>query len=306
MRASVNGILLLDKPLGISSNHALQRAKRLLNAKKAGHTGSLDPLASGMLPICLGEATKYSRFFLEADKCYQFTMRLGITTTTGDTEGEILSTQAVDPLVRHKIDEIILHFQGQHAQIPPMFSAIKQQGRALYHLAREGKVVPRTPRLITIHELVFKEDLSCFQDDTLTFIVKCSKGTYVRSLAEDIGQYLGCGAHVIALRRLWGEPFRTYPMVTLEALASCSPESLGSHLLSIEEILTKILPVQRVSPESAHQLYQGKIVTVPAFNNPGLVILVTSEEKFIGIGEIFEDQRLVSRRLLSQEITDFA
>lgn len=302
----IDGILLLDKPIGISSNHALQRVKRLVKAKKAGHTGCLDPLASGMLPICLGEATKFSRFFLESDKCYQFTLCLGATTTTGDAAGDLLSQQPVPPLSSALIEQIIFKFQGELSQIPPMYSAIKYQGKPLYQLAREGKEIERKARLITIHELNFISSLSSFEENRLTFIVKCSKGTYVRTLAEDIGKFLGCGAYVSALRRLWGNPFQTYSMIKLEELGYLDEKSLHASILPLNKILSQFFPKCSLSFAQTRDLFQGKIVALHEFYPPGWVMLVTSNEKFIGLGERLADGQLISRGLINQQLIDFA
>ncbi|MCB1803401.1 MAG: tRNA pseudouridine(55) synthase TruB, partial [Gammaproteobacteria bacterium] len=208
----VNGILLLDKPLGLSSNHALQRVKRLYDARKAGHTGSLDPLADGMLPICLGDATKLSAYLLDADKYYWFRLRLGQTTATGDAEGEILTDRPVGDFSREQIEQACAAFVGKIQQLPPMYSALKHKGKRLYELAREGVEVERQPRTVTIHDLVVES----VELPEVEIRVHCSKGTYVRTLAEDIGERLGCGAHVTALRRTGVGPYTEYPMYTME------------------------------------------------------------------------------------------
>lgn len=211
----VHGILLLDKPCGGSSNHALQRAKRLYGASKAGHTGSLDPLATGMLPICFGEATKLSAFLLDADKGYETTMKLGITTNSADSDGQVLETRPVpSDLNLETFTEICHRFIGHLQQIPPMVSAIKIDGQRLYKLAREGREVDRPPRPVTIHEL----EVLSFSGDTARLAVRCSKGTYIRSLVTDIGEVIGCGAHVTQLRRRFVSPFEQYPMITLDTL----------------------------------------------------------------------------------------
>lgn len=211
----VHGILLLDKPNGGSSNHALQRAKRLFGASKAGHTGSLDPLATGMLPICFGEATKLSAFLLDADKGYETTLKLGVTTNSADSDGQILETREVpEALDLAGFTAVCDSFKGPLMQVPPMVSAIKIDGKRLYKLAREGKEVERPPRPVTIHEL----KVLSFSGDTARLAVTCSKGTYIRSLVTDIGEALGCGAHVTQLRRTFVAPFQQYPMLTLDTL----------------------------------------------------------------------------------------
>ena len=195
-RRVLDGVLLLDKPLGLSSNDALIRAKRIYLAKKAGHTGTLDPLATGLLPLCFGEATKFSQDLLEADKTYEATMRLGVRTTTGDAEGEALQTRDVT-CDEAAIHAAMAHFRGEIAQVPPMYSALKRDGKPLYEYARAGQTVEREARNVTIHAL---EMIACALPD-VTFRVTCSKGTYARTLAEDIGEKLGCGAHLVALPR---------------------------------------------------------------------------------------------------------
>lgn len=219
---SVHGILLLDKPAGGSSNHALQRVKRIFNARKAGHTGSLDPLATGMLPICFGEATKLSAFLLDADKGYETTLQLGVTTNSADSDGEVLETRPLpDDLSHERFEQVCARFLGPLQQIPPMVSAIKIDGQRLYKLAREGKEVDRPPRSIVIHDLYVLE----FSGQTARLAVRSSKGTYIRSLVTDIGDALGCGAHVTKLRRTHVSPFEQYPMTRVDVLESIVAES---------------------------------------------------------------------------------
>ena len=224
----MHGVLLLDKPPGGSSNHALQRVKRLFGAKKAGHTGTLDPLATGMLPICLGEATKLSAWLIDADKGYETTLRLGVTTDSADADGEVLEERPVPPgLDRAGFEGACRAFEGAQLQVPPMVSAIKVDGRRLYKLAREGITIERAPRPVTIHRL----EVLAFDGDTARLAVQCSKGTYIRSLVTDIGERLGCGAHVTALRRTYVAPFGTggtgAPTVTLEELERRAGEASG-------------------------------------------------------------------------------
>jgi tRNA pseudouridine55 synthase len=210
----IDGILLLDKPIGISSNQALQRVKRLFRAKKAGHAGTLDVLASGMLVICFGKATKMSKYLLGADKYYRFTAKLGEKTTTADSEGEVLETRSTEHVTQELIESILAKFRGEISQIPSMYSALKYKGQPLYKLARQGITIERKPRQVVIHEL----KLLAWSKTQLSLDVRCSKGTYVRNLAEDIGEALGCGAHVIALRRLAVGNFTAAQMVTIEKL----------------------------------------------------------------------------------------
>jgi tRNA pseudouridine55 synthase len=232
-RRALDGVLLLDKPLGLSSNDALIRAKRLYLAKKAGHTGTLDPLATGLLPLCFGEATKFSQDLLDADKTYEATMRLGIRTTTGDAEGEAIDTRPVS------CDEAAIHgalarFRGDITQIPPMYSALKRDGKPLYEYARAGQTLEREGRLVTIHAL---ELIACALPD-VTFRVTCSKGTYVRTLAEDIGETLGCGAHLVALRRTGVGALTLEHAVTLDTLAEATQPERDNWLQPVDALLT--------------------------------------------------------------------
>lgn len=221
-------IILIDKPLGISSNVCLQRTKRMLRAKKAGHTGSLDPLASGMLPICLNRATKFADFLLATDKTYQVTAKLGITTTTGDAEGEVTAHLPVPAFTREQLLAVLSEFQGEITQIPPMYSALKHQGQPLYRYARKGMEIDRQPRHISIHDL----NLLSYTDDEFSCEVTCTKGTYIRTLIEDIGKRLGCGAHVIMLRRISVGLFNAKQMITLEQLETATNRPSQSTELS--------------------------------------------------------------------------
>ncbi len=293
---AVNGILLLDKPLGLSSNHALQRVKRLFDARKAGHTGSLDPLADGMLPICLGDATKLSAFLLDADKYYRFRVRLGETTATGDTEGDILQRRPVDGISAEQIREVLPKFLGEIEQLPPMYSALKHQGKRLYELARQGVEVEREPRKVTIHALELGEiDLPEFE-----LSVHCSKGTYVRTLAEDIGEALGCGAHVTALRRTGVGPYTGYPMHTMEALEAAAEqgsEALDALLLPIDTALTD-WPAVKVSADMAFYLKQGQPLLVPKAPTEGWVRVYQGDD-FLAVGQVQDDGRIAPKRLMT-------
>jgi len=210
----IHGIVLLDKPVGISSNQALQKVRGIFQARKAGHTGSLDPFATGMLPVCLGEASKTAAFMLEAGKRYRATALLGVATTTGDVEGEVIQTCPVADIDVLKLAQTLARFEGVIEQVPPMYSALKHEGKPLYEYARAGIVIERPARRVTIHRL----QLLDWQSPYLTFEVDCSKGTYIRTLAEDIASALGCCAHLVALRRIFVEPFEHFPMQTLEQL----------------------------------------------------------------------------------------
>lgn len=293
----IDGILLLDKPLHLTSNAALQRVKRLFYAKKAGHTGSLDPLATGMLPICFGEATKFSQFLLESDKCYEVVMQLGVKTTTGDAEGDVVSTQSVPSFSTEKIEAVLQQFIGAIQQIPPMFSAVKINGKPLYTLARQGIEIKRDPRTIIIHKLALKD----FSTDQIALEVHCSKGTYIRTLVEDIGDVLGCGAYVISLRRPKVLPYTTDTLVTfeqLEEIVQQSIDSLKSLLLPIESSV-KALPFVQLSSSSVFYLKTGQSVMVPHLPKHGLVRLYSENEKFLGVGKVLGDGRVTPERLIS-------
>lgn len=249
-RDLVNGVLLLDKPVGFSSNDALIKAKRVLNAKKAGHTGTLDPFATGLLPLCFGEATKFSQDLLESDKTYLATVHLGITTTTGDTEGEAVETKPVD-VTLDQIEAALARYRGPILQTPPMYSALKRDGKALYEYAREGIVLEREARPVTIHALT----LVAYDAPFLKIAVTCSKGTYVRVLGEDIGAALGCGAHLNALRRTEVGPLTIEGMITLDDLLA-HPDPLS--LLQPVDALLSSFPALELTPELARRFLQGQ------------------------------------------------
>jgi tRNA pseudouridine55 synthase len=294
----VHGILLLDKPAGLSSNYALQRVKRLFNANKAGHTGSLDPIATGLLPICLGEATKVSAYLLDADKGYRVTVRLGQKTSTGDREGEVTESRPVPSLSEAHVKEELAGFIGEIEQIPPMYSALKRDGQPLYKLARRGIEVERRPRRITIHSITLLE----LRPEELVLEVICSKGTYIRSLAEDIGARLGCGAHVSALRRILTGGFSLERAVTLEQLAQMRaddvpPEVLDKLLLPLDSALLD-WPAVTLNKEMSRYLRQGQAVLVPRAPTAGLLRVYGPGEKFLGIGRILDDGRVAPKRLI--------
>jgi tRNA pseudouridine55 synthase len=293
----ISGILLLDKPLGLSSNQALQGVKRLYDARKAGHTGSLDPLANGMLPICFGDATKISAFLLDADKYYWFRVKLGETTATGDTEGDVLQTRPVEGITAEKIERVLAGFRGEVEQLPPMYSALKHKGKRLYELAREGVEVEREPRKVMIHGLVLGDlDLPEFE-----LTVHCSKGTYVRTLAEDIGGALGCGAHVTALRRTGVGPYTGHPMYTMDQLQAAADEgqaALDGLLLPIDTALSD-WPEVRVNADTAFYLKQGQAVLVPKAPTEGGVRIYQGDE-FIAVGQVQDDGRIAPKRLMTE------
>lgn len=251
-RRQLHGVMLLDKPLGLSSNDALQKVRRLMRAEKAGHTGTLDPLATGLLPLCFGAATKFSQVSLDADKRYTATLKLGQTTTTGDAEGEILQTRPVRPeqVNAQRIAEACQAFTGEIDQIPPMHSALKHQGRALYEYAREGVEIERPARHVTIHAI----DIVRWQDDALELDVRCSKGTYIRTLAQDIGEWLGCGAHLIGLRRTGSGGVTLQGAVTLEALQAMSEAERDEHLQTADVLLNDWPDVLLTESEAARFL----------------------------------------------------
>lgn len=330
-RRDVDGILLLDKPVGLTSNAALQQVKRLFNARKAGHTGSLDPLASGLLPICFGNATKLSSYLLGADKRYRFTCRLGAVTSTGDAEGEVVRQLPVPALQRADVERALSGFVGEIDQLPPMYSALKHQGRRLYELARQGIEVERQPRRVTIREL----RLLGLDGDTLECVVRCSKGTYVRTLAEDIGKALGSGGYLVALRRELVDPFGLDDAVTLEALERTAgiggrpvPDAPGGRdaggiadsgsgaddgsgeknadrgryaalddcLLPADRALSD-WPEVRLDATLSHYLRCGSPVRVAGAPAAGWLRLYDAGQAFIGVGEILPDGRVAPRRL---------
>lgn len=294
---NVNGILLLDKPTALTSNAALQQVKHLYKAQKAGHTGSLDPLATGLLPICMGEATKMSAFLLDADKRYRVRCRLGQKTTTADAEGDLIAERPIDETRLADLDAVLARYRGTIAQIPPMYSAVKQGGERLYKLAREGKVVEREPREITIYALEASGRDGVFLD----LDVHCSKGTYVRTLVEDIGEDLGCGAHVAQLRRLGAGPYSEEGMVTLErleTLAETGMQALDDLLLPLDSAVGH-WPSVALDQDSAYYMKQGQAVVAPKAPTRGLVRLYDGD-RFFGVGEIQDDGRVAPRRLFKQ------
>jgi len=300
MRDLVDGVLLLDKPVGLSSNDALIRAKRVLNAKKAGHTGTLDPFATGLLPLCFGEATKFSQDLLEADKTYEATVHLGIMTNTGDTEGEVIETSpagVVEALTEAQIEAALARFRGPILQIPPMYSALKRDGKAYYEYAREGITLERDARPVTIHGLEFMS----YDAPFLKIHVTCSKGTYVRVLGEDIGAALGCGAHLNALRRTQVGPLTMAGMITMEALqAHAAPLSL---LAPVDALLSSF-PVVDLTAELAVRFLQGQRLALgkEAVAVPGELgrVRVYSDGKLLGTAQLQEYAILAPERLIAK------
>jgi len=293
----IDGILLLDKAEGMTSNAALQAAKRLLGAKKAGHGGTLDPLATGLLMICFGEATKFSAVLLDAEKTYAAQVRLGVTTRTGDAEGEVTSRQTVE-IDDNRLRTVLREFVGGYEQLPPAYSALKHRGRPLYEYARAGHEAPRSRRAVEISRL----SLDQREGDQINLTVTCGKGTYVRSLAEDIGVRLGCGAHLAALRRLASGPFRLDDAVALPAIEAESLEARRARLLA-SDVPLLALPEVVVAPDTAVRLWRGQRV-IEGWEAPsGLVRLYVESipRRFMGLGEITADGCLVPRRLMVEK-----
>lgn len=297
----VNGVLLYDKPAGVTSNAALQTVKKLYGAAKAGHTGSLDPLATGMLPICFGEATKISAFLLDADKRYHVTCQLGQQTDTGDADGQVLQTVEYSSITLEAIQKASKSFIGEVEQVPPMYSALKHEGERLYKLAREGKQVERKARLIEIYDL---EVLGYDQlAGLLSLEIHCSKGTYVRTLIEDLAIKLGNLAHVTQLRRLSVGPYDG-DMITLEQLqdrATQGKEVLDSMLLPVDSGVLD-WPDIRLDADAAHYVAQGQAVMVPHAPTEGWVRLY-NQTQFMGVGEIQDDGRVAPRRMLQNSVS---
>lgn len=297
---SINGVLLLDKPCQLTSNSALQKVKRLFHAKKAGHTGSLDPLATGMLPICFGEATKYCQFLLEADKCYQVKGKLGVKTTTGDSEGEVLETADVtDAIDKATLIDTISSFKGDIWQLPPMYSALKKNGVPLYKLARKGIEVERKKRQVRIYDI----SLTAFDWPYFSMTVRCSKGTYIRTLVEDIGDVLGLGAHVVELHRLYSEPYQGAMMQSLTSLQAMVDnnhyQALNDLLLPVESMLSH-LPTLTLAKESLKEVRHGRTVRLngtDAKTEGPFIRLFDSVDAFIGVGEVIEGSLLKAKRL---------
>ncbi len=296
----VDGILVLDKPAGMSSNQALQVAKRLFFAAKAGHTGSLDPLATGVLPLCFGEATKFSQYLLDADKAYASTFVLGRSTASGDADGEILQECDASAISEADVATALDAFRGEIEQVPSMYSALKRDGQPLYKLARQGIEVEREPRRVHIKQL----ELRAFrggEHPEVDIYLECSKGTYVRSLAEDLGRALGCGAYVSALRRTQAGPFKLEDSVSLQTLESLKRNDalaqMDSLLLAADTALGG-LPLVELTESGGFYLRQGQPVLVPNAPCNGIVRVALESGEFLGVGEILDDGRVAPRRLI--------
>jgi len=288
----LSGVFLLNKPLGLSSNTALQKVRRLFNAQKAGHTGALDPLATGLLPICLGEATKFSHYLLDSTKRYQTTVKLGQTTTTGDVEGDVVLQREVPLLTVERIEQILNLFRGDIQQVPPMYSALKRDGRPLYELARQGIEIEREARPVTIYQLTLVD----FTPESLVLEVTCSKGTYIRVLGEDIGEALGCGGHLTHLHRTQTGHFEIIPSYTIEYLETLTEAERDALLLSV------YAPVEhfpRVQLPEGREKYFGNGQESNIEHEAAAEVLVFDGERCLGLAEITDKKRLVPKRLLN-------
>ena len=299
----VDGILILDKPAGVTSNGALQMAKRLFDANKAGHTGSLDPLATGLLPLCFGEATKFSQFLLDANKQYRARIKLGVTTDSADADGKVLHEAPVPVLNAALLEAAVAQFRGEIEQTPPMYSALKVNGQPLYKLARQGIEIERQARPVTI----FKLEVEDFSADEVVLNITCSKGTYVRTLAEDLVKVLGCGAHVVGLRRLASGPFSLAQALTLEELEGLLQikgfDGLDRSLLPVAEIVSD-WPALEVPDMTAAFFKQGQAVQIAKAPTAGWVRIFSEATanralEFLGVGEILEDGRVTPKRLVA-------
>ncbi|EHK8984815.1 tRNA pseudouridine(55) synthase TruB [Vibrio vulnificus] len=299
----IDGVILLDKPTGMSSNDALQKVKRLYFAEKAGHTGALDPLATGMLPICLGEATKFSQFLLDSDKRYRVIAKLGERTDTSDSDGDVVETRPVN-VTLETLDACIEKFRGESDQVPSMFSALKYQGKPLYEYARKGIEVPRESRKITVYEII----LHRFEGDEVEMEVHCSKGTYIRTIVDDLGEMLGCGAHVTMLRRTGVAKYPYENMVTLEQLNELvdnanrdgvAPREVLDPLLMPMDTAVEDLPEVNLIADLADMVMHGQAVQVLGAPTEGQLRLTMGEERrFIGVGEMNRDGKIAPKRLV--------
>ena len=296
---NISGVLIVDKEIGCTSNDVVQFAKRLYGARKVGHTGSLDPLATGVLPLCFGEATKFSQYLLTSDKVYLTRFKLGVATASGDAEGDVIAEKPVPELTDEQVETALDQFRGEISQIPSMFSALKHKGQPLYKLARQGIEVEREPRQVTI----FSNELIERTEDTLLVKIHCSKGTYVRSIAEDLGELLGCGAHVIELRRLQAGPYGEADLVTVAQLEKAKEEgNLDDFLLPVSTAVSQ-WPEVKLSESSSFYVRQGQPVQVAHAPTEGWVRLTESASSddgdiFIGVGEVLDDGRVAPRRLV--------
>ena len=291
-KKNISGVLLLDKPLGFSSNQALQKIKWLLQAAKAGHTGTLDPLATGLLPLCFGEATKFAHYLTDADKTYVATIKLGVTTTTGDAEGDVLSTHSVQ-VDQRQFELACQQFVGEISQTPPMYSALKHEGKALYEYARAGVEIERKARNVNIYKII----QNAFEHDVASITVTCSKGTYIRTLAEDIGRILGCGAHLIGLRRTATANYHIANAITLEQFEAMTTEQRELALLPMDSAV-EFLPAITLDADSTYYLQQGQPVWRGGVIPHGLLRLYSEQQVFLGLGELASDGKIAPKRLI--------
>lgn len=292
IKRNVNGVLLLDKPLGFSSNQALQKVKWLFQAAKAGHTGTLDPLATGVLPICLGEATKFAQYLTDADKTYDATIKLGVVTTTGDAEGDVISTLPVNVTAK-QFELACQPFLGEISQMPPMYSALKHEGKALYEYAREGIEIERKSRKVTIKAITVHGLVNGVAEITVT----CSKGTYIRTLAEDIGHVLGCGGHLIALRRTATAAYPIDQTITLSQLEALTQAERDGLLLPVDSAI-ETLPMVVLSNDAAFYLMQGQPVWQSGKIPNSDLRLYDEHGQFLGLGYLQSDGKIAPKRLL--------
>jgi len=292
IKRNISGVILLDKPLGYSSNQALQKVKWFYQAAKAGHTGTLDPLATGLLPICLGEATKFAQYVTDADKTYVATLKLGTTTTTGDAEGEVLTTALVN-VSPAQFKSVCIKFVGEVSQIPPMYSALKFEGKALYTYAREGVDIARQARVVRIKNINVNE----FSGEIAQITVTCSKGTYIRTLAEDIGAALGCGAHLIGLRRTETAGYQLLQAVTIEQLEVMTAEARDAQLLPVDSAI-EALPKVILNADAAFFLLQGQAVWQAGKIPNSDLRLYDENNQFLGLGFLQDDGKIAPKRLI--------
>lgn len=294
IKRNISGVLLLDKPLGYSSNQALQKVKWLFQAAKAGHTGTLDPLATGVLPICLGEATKFAQTITDADKTYIAEIQFGVTTTTGDAEGEVLQTKPVH-FTQQQLAAVCQQMTGEIEQMPPMYSALKHEGKPLYEYARAGIEVQRKKRKVMIHEVA----ITTFEQSKARIQVTCSKGTYIRTLAEDIGAALGCGGHLTGLRRTETAGYEIVKTSTIDQLESMSLEARDALLLPVDTML-HALPKVVLDKDSAFYLLQGQAVWLPGKIPDSFLRVYEEDGLFLGMGQLDEEGRVAPKRLIKK------
>lgn len=293
VKRDISGVLLLDKVAGFTSNAALQKAKWLFRAKKAGHTGTLDPFATGLLPLCLGEATKFSQFLLDADKIYRAEILLGVRTSSGDLDGEVIAERAVD-VSETTLRQALEHFRGEIEQMPPMHSALKHEGRPLYEYARKGIEIERQARRVTVHDI----ELESFDGRVASVRVHSSKGFYVRALADDLGERLGCGAHLTGLDRLKVGPYHLDEAVTLDTLVELDEAERDAYLLPPDN-LTLDLPRLDLDLEAAWQINHGQAIWLSGLRVGELFRLYAPDGRFLGVAEVDQDGKAAPRRLLA-------